>query len=318
MELASIAQRYLARFKLNYGKTLSPDQWSALNAIIGCRTPQYGQISLECGACSWQSTRYQSCGHRSCNQCQNHSTTQWLERQTAKLLPVEYFMVTFTLPEPLRKIARRQQKVIYQLLFQTAAAALQELAQDPRFVGGQIGMVGVLHTWGRDLSYHPHVHFLVPVSSRGNREIFEAALRLHGGDDLSLTMLFGHSHDALAAADLALVTGATASLEAVLFKTPMILAFRRATLTGWLARRMLDVPHVGLPNMLMGARVVPEFHQQHTTPWALSGALMELTRDTQARRRQTECFQDIHLMLRQDSAVKASDAVLGVLDGVAR
>jgi hypothetical protein len=71
-------------------------------------------------------------------------------------------MVTFTLPEPLRKIARSHQKVMYHLLFQTAGAALQELAQDPRFVGGQIGIVGVLHTWGRDLSYHPHVHFLVP------------------------------------------------------------------------------------------------------------------------------------------------------------
>ena len=71
-------------------------------------------------------------------------------------------MVTFTLPEPLRKIARSQQKIMYKLLFQTGAAALQQLAQDPRFVGGQIGMIGVLHTWGRDLSYHPHVHFLVP------------------------------------------------------------------------------------------------------------------------------------------------------------
>jgi hypothetical protein len=71
-------------------------------------------------------------------------------------------MVTFTLPEPLRAIARRHQKVVYNLLFQTAAAALQELAQDKRFGGGQIGLVGVLQTWGRELSYHPHVHFLAP------------------------------------------------------------------------------------------------------------------------------------------------------------
>jgi hypothetical protein len=71
-------------------------------------------------------------------------------------------MVTFTLPAALRRLARRNQKLMYDLLFRCAAAALQELAQDPRFVGGQIGLVGVLHTWGRDLSYHPHVHFLVP------------------------------------------------------------------------------------------------------------------------------------------------------------
>jgi hypothetical protein len=78
------------------------------------------------------------------------------------LLPTPYFMVTFTLPEPLRRIARRHQKVMYKLLFQTSAAALQQLAGDNRFVGGQIGMVGVLQTWGRDMSYHPHVHYLIP------------------------------------------------------------------------------------------------------------------------------------------------------------
>jgi len=229
-------------------------------------------------------------------------------------IPVTYVghPLADTVPLDVDKAAARTQlrlphgKLIVTLLPGNRSAELRTMAET------------FVKTARRFCSEITDVHFLVPVSSRGNREIFEAALRLHGGDDLSLTMLFGHSHDALAAADLALVTGATASLEAVLFKTPMILAFRRASLTGWLARRMLDLPHVGLPNMLMGARVVPEFHQQHTTPWALSDALMELTRDTQARRRQTECFHDIHLMLRQDSAVKASDAVLGVLDGDAR
>jgi len=71
-------------------------------------------------------------------------------------------MVTFTLPQPLRSLARTEQKTIYNLLFRTAAQSLQQLAHDPRFVGGQIGMVGILQTWTRDLRYHPHVHFLVP------------------------------------------------------------------------------------------------------------------------------------------------------------
>jgi hypothetical protein len=79
------------------------------------------------------------------------------------LLPVPYFMVTFTLPAALQEVARCHQATVYNLLFRTSAAALQELARDPRYVGGQIGMVGVLHTWGRDLSYHPHVHYLVPA-----------------------------------------------------------------------------------------------------------------------------------------------------------
>jgi lipid-A-disaccharide synthase len=162
------------------------------------------------------------------------------------------------------------------------------------------------------------VHFLVPASSRGNREFFEAALRLHAEDDLPLTVLFGHSHDALAAADLALVASGTASLEAVFFKTPMVIADRMATLRWWLSRRLRHLPYVGLPNILAGERFVPEFLQRQATPWALAGALMELMRDAQARRRQTERFHDIHLMLRQDHADKASEAVLGVLQGAAR
>jgi hypothetical protein len=85
-----------------------------------------------------------------------------LEKQRDLLLPVPYFLVTFTLPAGLREVAYRHQQVIYDLLFRTSAEALQQLALDPRFVGGRIGLVGVLQTWTRDLRYHPHVHFLVP------------------------------------------------------------------------------------------------------------------------------------------------------------
>jgi hypothetical protein len=85
-----------------------------------------------------------------------------LEKQHELLLAVPYFLVTFTLPQGLRTVARSHQQMIYDLLFRTSAEALQQLALDPRFVGGRIGMVGVLQTWTRDLRYHPHVHFLVP------------------------------------------------------------------------------------------------------------------------------------------------------------
>jgi hypothetical protein len=105
---------------------------------------------------------YHSCKNRHCPKCQNEAGQQWLTQQQALLLPVPCFMVTFTLPEGLRPLARRQQRLIYDLLFQTSAAALQQLAHDPRFVGGQIGFLGVLQTWTRDLAYHPHVHYLVP------------------------------------------------------------------------------------------------------------------------------------------------------------
>jgi hypothetical protein len=85
-----------------------------------------------------------------------------LEKQQALLLPVPYFLLTFTLPSELREVARSHQKLVYHLLFRASADAMQRLASDERFVGGQLGMVGVLHTWGRNLSYHPHVHYLVP------------------------------------------------------------------------------------------------------------------------------------------------------------
>ena len=87
----------------------------------------------------------------------------WLERQHDMLLPTRYFLLTFTLPEELRRLARSHQKLFYALLFRASASAAQKLAQDPRFIGGQIGMVGVLHTWGRNLTFHPHVHYLVPA-----------------------------------------------------------------------------------------------------------------------------------------------------------
>jgi hypothetical protein len=83
-------------------------------------------------------------------------------QQQVLLLPVPYFLVTFTLPSELREVARSHQKRVYHLLFRTSADAMQRLASDERFVGGQLGMIGVLHTWGRNLSYHPHVHYLVP------------------------------------------------------------------------------------------------------------------------------------------------------------
>jgi hypothetical protein len=86
-----------------------------------------------------------------------------LAQQQALLLPVPYFLVTFTLPAGLRAVARQHPRTIYTLLFRASAAALQQLAQDPRFLGGQIGMLGVLQTWTRDLRFHPHVHYLVPA-----------------------------------------------------------------------------------------------------------------------------------------------------------
>jgi hypothetical protein len=171
MDFATIAARYLARYKTAHGRSADADQWSALNAILGCRTEQYGQMQLSCDSCSWQASRYLSCGHRSCNQCQNHCTTQWLERQSVKLLPVSYFMATFTLPFELRTLAKTNQKVIYALMFKCAISTIKDFGRNDKGLAAELAMMAVLHTHTRRLDYHPHVHVVVPgggVNQRRN------------------------------------------------------------------------------------------------------------------------------------------------------
>jgi len=162
MELATIAQHYLPRFKTRHGSSTTQAQWSALNAILGCRTEQYGQMTLACTACAEQNRRYRSCGHRACNQCQHHCATQWLDRQRKKLLPVEYFMVTFTLPVELRALANANQKPMYALLFECAVSTLKDFGMNEKGFNAELAMTAILHTHTRRLDYHPHVHIIVP------------------------------------------------------------------------------------------------------------------------------------------------------------
>jgi lipid-A-disaccharide synthase len=161
----------------------------------------------------------------------------------------------------------------------------------------------------------PDAYFVCPTASRVTREMFEAALRRHEARNLPLTLLFGHSHEALAAADIALVASGTATLETALIKTPMVIAYKQSPFTWALMRRMLYLPHIGLPNILAGEYLVPEFVQDKATPGNLAGALLELLHDGVAQRRQIERFHEIHATLRQNTAQKAADAVLAVMDG---
>ena len=157
------------------------------------------------------------------------------------------------------------------------------------------------------------VHFVCPTVTRDTREIFERAMHEHERTDLPLTLLFGHSHEALAAADLALVASGTATLEAALFKTPMVIAYRQSPLTWALMKPMLYLPYVGMPNILAGERLVPELLQDEATPANLAGALLTLLRDTASQKRQVERFRELHEVLRQNNAEKAADAVLAFL-----
>ena len=157
------------------------------------------------------------------------------------------------------------------------------------------------------------VHFVCPTVTRATRDLFERAVHENQRTDLPLTLLFGHSHEALAAADMALVASGTATLETALFKTPMVIAYRQSPITWRLMRSMLYLPYVGMPNILAGERLVPELLQDDATPAALAAALIALWRDKPARERQVARFHDFHHLLRQNTAEKAAEAVLGVL-----
>jgi lipid-A-disaccharide synthase len=161
----------------------------------------------------------------------------------------------------------------------------------------------------------PQAHFVCPTASRTTREMFEAALRRHDAMGIPHTLLFGHSHEALAAAEIALVASGTATLETALLKTPMVITYRQSPVTWALMKRMLYLPFIGMPNILAGEPLVPEFVQEKAIPGRLAEALLALLHDRAAQRRQVEKFREIHAVLRQGTAQKAADAILGILDG---
>jgi len=147
---------------LDGSRPLTPAQRRAVLAIQRCRTPALGGCVYRCTACARTDFAYHSCHHRACPRCGGQRTAEWTAKQEARLLPVEYFLVTFTVPAELRFAFQARPELLHDLLFAAAAAALQAVAAIPRHLGGELGMIGVLHTWGRQLQHHPHLHFIVP------------------------------------------------------------------------------------------------------------------------------------------------------------
>lgn len=161
-ELADILRLHGPDYLARYHDRLLPSHRRAIQDICDCRTEVLGGHLYRCPKCEQEHYRYHSCKNRHCPKCQHEQADRWIEQQRARLLPVPYFLATFTLPQGLRRLARAHQKVVYDLLFQASQQALQRLAADPRHLGGTLGMIGVLHSWTRDLRYHPHVHALIP------------------------------------------------------------------------------------------------------------------------------------------------------------
>lgn len=162
MDLASLVHQYYDAFMARFGETLLPEQRKALKAILRCRTPATGELHAQCPDCHHAQWRPLSCGNRHCPRCQHHLTSLWIDRQREKLLPVPYFMVSFTLPCQLRSLAYAQQKDVYSLMFHAAAEVLRSFARNAKQLGAEIGMTMVLHTHSRRLEFHPHIHVLVP------------------------------------------------------------------------------------------------------------------------------------------------------------
>ena len=159
----------------------------------------------------------------------------------------------------------------------------------------------------------PQARFLVPLATRETRDLFEQALYRLAAEELPVTRLFGHAHDAMGAADGVLVASGTATLEAALLNKPMVIAYRMSSWSWRLMRRMKYQPWVGLPNILSGRFVVPEFLQDEATPDNLAQAIGNLVEDTETCRRIAATFAGLHVQLRQNSAERAAEAILPYL-----
>ena len=159
LEVADILRAYGKIYRT--GHPVSPEQATVLRRLSACRTAALGGHVDSCDACGTVQVSYNSCRDRHCPKCQTTRQVAWLESRLARLLPVAYFHVVFTLPEQLQPLALKNRRVMYDLLFRAASETLLELAADPRRLGGQIGFTAVLHTWGQNLLFHPHLHGVV-------------------------------------------------------------------------------------------------------------------------------------------------------------
>ena len=158
---------YIERF----GDDLPGEHRKAMDAILRCRTQEAGIALYECEDCGHSHTMYRSCGNRHCPTCQHHKTREWLESQINRQLPGHHFMLTFTVPESLRRFIRSHQRLAYAALFKASAGAIKKLAADDKHIGGDLpGFFGVLHTWGRTLEYHPHIHYIAPGGALSSKD----------------------------------------------------------------------------------------------------------------------------------------------------
>jgi hypothetical protein len=162
IELADVFRRHWPAYQAQFGERIPAAHGRAVRAILACGTPALGGHRFVCGDCHKEVFAYHSCNHRACPRCGGRRSSQWLDRQMLKLLPVPYFLITFTVPEELRDWFGAHPKAACNLLFREACTTLLEIGANPKHLGAQLGFIAVLHTWTRQLHYHPHLHLIVP------------------------------------------------------------------------------------------------------------------------------------------------------------
>jgi hypothetical protein len=160
LELADIFRQYGPAYRQAHALPLH--QHRLMQAIEACRTAVLGGSVEWCDHCQYTHTRYRSCRNRHCPKCQGLAREKWLEQRREELLPTEYFHVVFTLPEAIAAIAFYNKKVVYDILFRATAQTLLTIARDPKRLGVELGFFAVLHSWGQNLHFHPHLHCVIP------------------------------------------------------------------------------------------------------------------------------------------------------------
>ena len=161
IEIADIFRRFESDYKQQYN--IAHEQQKAFSAIMNCRSQELGGHTLKCNNCGHVQHAYNSCRNRHCPKCQYLKQVVWVDKLKARLLPVKYFHIVFTIPGSLHKLFYVNQKICYDLLMKSASQAVLKACENPRFLGAKAGCVAILHTWGQALTYHPHVHLLVPA-----------------------------------------------------------------------------------------------------------------------------------------------------------
>lgn len=178
-KISQIFNEFYPAYFQKFGQLMPLAQTPVANALLKCRTGHYGYTEISCGDCKSSKLIENGCGNRHCPQCQQEKNALWAEKQVAMLVPnVPYFMVTFTIPEGIRPFFQSNPRLCYDALFEAASETIKGLLRNKKYLGAEhVGFFGVLHTWDRQMNYHPHIHFIVPGIglSKDMKQMFTSA-----------------------------------------------------------------------------------------------------------------------------------------------